>query len=144
MFFRRQTPHTPVFAERLDRLRQLGFQVEVQPGGSVRVSRQGCAAEVVDAPDGSARVTKAGLLMGGEIGALVDLGYQKVWQSPSGRREPALAAHLAVLHAFEEDLRDGLGLTSLYNQGLGTTNDLHLYDRVKDRDRGVPQRPWER
>ena len=37
-----------------------------------------------------------------------------------------------------------LGLTSFYNQGLGTTNDQHLYDRVESRDAGVPARAWDK
>ena len=51
-----------------------------------------------------------------------------------GRRIPALAEHLTALHHFQEDLREALGLVSLYNQGLGTTFDQHMYDRVKGRD----------
>ena len=58
-------------------------------------------------------------------------------------RIPALAPQLQALHRFEEDLKEGLGLISLYNEGLGTTSDLHLYDRVRGRDAGV-HRPWER
>ena len=41
-----------------------------------------------------------------------------------------------ALHEFDDDLREGLGLTTLYNQALGTTCDDHLYDRVEDRDAG--------
>jgi hypothetical protein len=40
-------------------------------------------------------------------------------------------------------LREGLGLTSLYNEALGTVSTQYLYDRVKDRDHGVPKRAWE-
>ena len=47
---------------------------------------------------------------------------------------PALASQLQALHAFDEDLREALGLTSLYNVSLGTTADEHLYDRLEDRD----------
>jgi hypothetical protein len=61
----------------------------------------------------------------------VDTGFQKFWRTPDGRDLPALAAHLRELHAFLEDLRETLGLTSLYNTALGTVNDLHLYDRSR-------------
>jgi hypothetical protein len=44
----------------------------------------------------------------------------------------------------DEDLREGLGLTSLYNLSLGTTSEEHLYDRVVDRDKGAAARPWEK
>ena len=65
-------------------------------------------------------------------------------RTPSGVELPALATHLKELHAFDEDLREGLGLVSLYNVSLGTTTDEHLYDRVVDRDKGVGARPWEK
>jgi len=68
-----------------------------------------------------------------EIAALVDGGYQKFWRA-GNRRVPALAQQLKALHDFEEDLREALGLESLYNTSLGTTNDLHVYDRLAGRE----------
>jgi hypothetical protein len=50
---------------------------------------------------------------------------------------------LKALHEFEEDLREALGQESYYNQSLGTVSTFYLYDRVKDRDGGVPKRVWE-
>jgi len=35
-------------------------------------------------------------------------------------------------------------LTSLYNEGLGTTNEKHLYDRITARDSGRQPKPWQR
>jgi len=75
--------------------------------------------------------------VGDEIGLLVDGGYQKFFRTPKGRKVPALAEHLKALHAFQEDLKEALGLVSLYNEGLGTTFDQHMYDRVKGRDARV-------
>ena len=70
----------------------------------VRVSRDGCAA-ILELPDGEVRVIeRAGVIMGGEIGALVDGGFQKFFQTPSGKRKPALASDLQALHDFQEDL----------------------------------------
>jgi hypothetical protein len=54
-----------------------------------------------------------------------------------------VASDLKLIHNFQEDLREALGLTSLYNESLGTVSNQYLYDRVVDRDRGVPVRPWE-
>ena len=85
----------------------------------------------------------AGMEMGGEIGALVDGGFQKFFRTPAGKNRPALADDLKALHEFEEDLREALGQESYYNQSLGTVSTLYLYDRVKDRDGGVPKRVWE-
>ncbi len=81
--------------------------------------------------------------MGNEIGMLVDGGFQKFFRTPSGKTKPALAEELKALHDFEEDLKEGLGQQSYYNESLGTVSTFYLYDRVKDRDRGVPKRVWE-
>src|SRR5712672_3342554 len=135
MFFRRQKQHIDTFEERLKDLAAHGFTVQPQGGDSARVSKLGCAAILTDS-----HIGKAGIVVGDEIGLLVDGGFQKFFLTPSGKRVPALAEHLKALHEFQEDLREGLGLESLYNQSLGTTSDLHLYDRVKDRDAGMPKR----
>ena len=59
---------------------------------------------------GSVRaVSPAGILMGDEIGALVDGGYQKFFRTPSGKKKPALADELKALHAFDEDIAEALG-----------------------------------
>jgi len=48
-------------------------------------------------------------------------------------RRPALASDLKRLQAFQEDLREALGIESLYNQSLGTVCDSHQYDRLSGR-----------
>ncbi len=144
MFFRRQRPANPTFQERLEKLRTAGFAVASQPDGSVLVSRGGCAIALRDVNGQILSSNPAGLLLGTEIASLVDGGYQKFFQTPSGKRKPALAQELKALHDFEEDLKEGLGLESLYNQSLGTVSTYYQYDRVQDRDCGVPKRVWER
>ncbi len=144
MFFRRETPKTPTFEERLANLKQFGFATKAEAGGRCRVTRNGCGAIVDDLGNGKVEIGKAGVLLGDEIALLVHGGYQMFLRTPSGKEAPALASHLKTLHAFDEDLREGLGLTSLYNLSLGTTCDDHLYDRVTDRDAGPHHRPWER
>jgi len=143
MFFRRERPKNPTFQERLDNLRKAGFTVEPRSGGVVRVSREMCAIDVKESDGSLTCPDRAGLLLHGEIGALVDGGYQKFFRAPSGAKKPALAEELKALHDFEEDLREAVGLESLYNESLGTVSTFYLYDRVKDRDRGVPKRVWE-
>lgn len=142
MFFRREKPRVYTFADRLSALRSAGFQV--QEGARTRAIRNNCVAELSDGGGGTVEIGIAGVLMGNEIGQLVDIGYQKTWQSASGKRVAARAEHLRELHDFTEDLREAVGLTSLYNQGLGSTNELHLYDRVVGRDGEKVTRPWER
>ncbi len=143
MFFRRERPKQITFDQRMDDLRKAGFSVNAAPGGRVMVSRDGGAA-VLENNAGAPKVAeRAGILMPSGIGKLVDGGFQKFFLAPDGRKKPALASELKAIHAFEEDLREALGLVSLYNQSLGTVSTQYLYDRVKDRDRGVPKRPWE-
>ena len=143
MFFRRKTPLVPTFSERLDQLRKAGFAVAAADGGVVRVSRGGCAADLTDEGGHAKSPAPVGVEMGPEIGALVDGGYQKFFRTPSGRQKPATADELQALHAFEEDLYQALGQESYYNVSLGTVSTFYLYDRLKDRDQGVPKRVWE-
>jgi hypothetical protein len=142
MFFRRERPKNPTFAERIENLRKAGLTVTSLAGGTARVSRENCAVDVKE-EDGKVRAGRAGILMGDEIGALVDGGYQKFFRTPSGKSKPALADELKALHNFEEDLKENLGQESLYNESLGTVSTFYLYDRVQDRDAGVPKRAWE-
>ena len=144
MFFRRAEPKELTFEERLEQVRHAGFAVDAQPGTRrVRISRDGCAV-VLDLDDGAPRVVEpAGVEMSGEIGALADGGFQKFFLTASGKRKPALASDLRALHDFQEDLREALGEISLYNEALGTVSTFYLYDRVKDRDKGVAKRVWE-
>jgi len=144
MFFRRDKVMPSTFEDRIGNLKQYGFQSVVQSPGVARVKRDGYAAIVEGVGGGKVKIGKAGVLVGDEIGELVNLGYQMIVRTPSGVELPALATHLKKLHDFDEDLREGLGLTSLYNLSLGTTTDEHLYDRVVDRDKGVAPRPWEK
>jgi hypothetical protein len=143
MFFRRAQPKTISFDQRMDELRKKGFTVSAESGGRFLVARGGCAA-IVQNDGGCPRVVKrAGLRMDGGIAKLIDGGYQKFFLAPDGCKKPALASELKAIHEFEEDLREGLGLVSLYNESLGTVSTQYLYDRVQDRDRGVPKRPWQ-
>ena len=74
-----------------------------------------------------------GWLLGGQIARLVDRGYQKFLKTPQ-TEIPATAEHLHAIHEFSEELNEGAGATSLYNESLGTTSDRYLYDRVKGRE----------
>ena len=142
MFFKNQKPHQWTFDERTANLKQFGIGVQRQGAGAA-VTRDACGAMVEDLGSGNVQVGKAGIRVGAEIATLVSRGYQMFLRTPSGKEIPALADQLKALHAFEEDLREGLGLTSLYNLSLGTTSDDHLYDRVEDRDKPHHPRPWE-
>jgi hypothetical protein len=143
MFFRRERPKVVTFQERMDALKKAGFTVTPINGGGVRVSRSEYAVDLRES-EGAVRIDdRAGVLICDEIGVLVDGGYQKFFRTPKGVKLPATADHLKALHDFEEDLKEALGEKSLYNEALGTVSALYQYDRVQDRDRGVPKRVWD-
>jgi hypothetical protein len=142
MFFRHQKSHVPAFDERIAGLREAGFQISTAPDGATRVSRGAFAADVRPSGD-SAEFVRTGVLAGGEIGELTDLGFQKIWLTPSGKKLAATAEHLRALHDLTEDLRERMGMVSLYNEALGSVNEHHLYDRVAGRDAPREKRPWE-
>jgi hypothetical protein len=143
MFFRRERPKNPTFADHLDNLCKAGFTVISAPGGATRIIRGVCAVDLKQNGESVDVSDRAGILMGNEIGVLVDGGYQKFFQTPGGKRKPALAEELKALHEFEEDVKEALGQVNLYNEALGTVSTFYLYDRVADRDQGVPKRAWE-
>jgi hypothetical protein len=143
MFFRRERPKIPTVQERLDQLKAQGVTVTQASSGGYRLTRGECAVDLTQAGGSLQTADRAGILVGGEIARLVDGGYQKFFRTASGKTKPALAEDLKALHEFEEDLKEGLGQTSLYNESLGTVSTFYLYDRVQDRDRGVPKRVWE-
>ena len=144
MFFRRPKPHVDTFEELLGNLKPYGINVQSEGTGRAKVTRNGIGAIIHEVPGGEQpHIEKAGLIMGGETGVLVNGGYQQFWLTPTKKRAPAQAPQLKELHEFEEDLKEGLGLSSLYNTSLGTTSSLHLYDRVEDRDAQIHHKAWD-
>ncbi len=133
MFFRREKPAVHTFDSRLGDIRAKGFSVATKGGGKAVALRNNCAAVLNDA-GAEITIEKTGILIGNEIGVLTHGGYQVYFETSHGERRAGTADQLKTLHAFDEDLREALGLTSLYNEGLGTTNERHLYDRVRNRD----------
>jgi hypothetical protein len=144
MFFRNQKAKVENFEERIAGLKELRFTATMESAGRCRVTRDGCGAVIEDLGGGKMGIGKAGVLVGGEIALLIHGGYQMFLRTPSGKEVPALAPHLKALHEFDDDLREGLGLTTLYNLALGTVCDDHLYDRVEDRDAGPQHHAWDK
>lgn len=85
-------------------------------------------------------VHKPGWMLGGRVATLVDHGYQKHFET-SGLKIAATADALKAVHRFGEELREIMGEPSLYNESLGTTSDVYMYDRVKGDDLPQSQRP---
>ena len=98
-----------------------------------QVRKNGCAAEIAAAPDGTVMMlSHPGWVLNGEISRLLDKGYQKFLKT-SHVEVPATADKLRAIHEFSEELNEATGATSLYNEALGTTSDVYMYDRVKGR-----------
>ena len=66
-------------------------------------------------------IEKAGPLIGSQIATLLNRGYQMFFETPDGKRFPAIAGQLKALHEFEDDVKESLDLVNLYNTSLGTT-----------------------
>jgi hypothetical protein len=141
--------HKPTFEQALDILRSHAF--DVAPFASVAkgilVSKHGAAAILVpgssqDEP--TAFAVHPGILVKGEVARLLDRGYQKFMKT-SQYELPATAQQLQAIHTFTEELKLLIGDVSLYNESLGTTSDVYLYDRLKGREAAqpAPARPWE-
>jgi hypothetical protein len=149
MFFRRERVKKATFEDHMSAARAAGFTIESAGGGKTRIQRavdseMTVAAIAAPGPDDVPRIVEpAGIVMGKEIGTLTDGGFQKFFTTPGGKRKPALAPELKAIQNFQEDLREALGLTSLYNESLGTVSNLYLYDRVEGRDKGEHDKPWE-
>lgn len=132
----------------LDWLRQHQFEILEAPGtqGRVFLKKNHVSAAIERADDGSAKMfAYPGYLIGGEISKLVNLGYQQHLKTTK-TEIAATADHLKALHSFSEELKEALGLPSLYNESLGTVSESYQYDRIEDRDKATadrPKRPWE-
>jgi len=137
------------YEEALNWLRDHGFELIEAPGmqGRVFLKKYNCSAAIQqNGGQGVKLFAYPGYLIGSEISKLVNKGYQQFLKTAK-TEVPATADHLKALHQFTEELKEGLGLPSLYNESLGTVSEAYQYDRVENRDEPVadrPRRPWER
>jgi sugar phosphate isomerase/epimerase len=136
------------FDEALAWLREHGFDVLEAPGTSGRVflKKYNVSAAIQKADDNGIKIfAYPGYLVGTEISKLVNKGYQQFLKT-SKTEVPATADHLKALHQFSEELKEALGLPSLYNESLGTVSESYHYDRIVDRDKPEAERkkrPWQ-
>jgi hypothetical protein len=142
-------PRNPNFDQILERLRAHSFDVApwAEVAGGVLVTKHGAGAVLVAGADKAALVAFAvspGVLIGGRVARLLDRGHQKFIQTPQYEL-PATASQLHATHRFSEELKQLTGDIDLYNESLGTTSDVYLYDRLKGREavQTAPQSPWE-
>jgi hypothetical protein len=141
------------FDQLLDALRAQNFEVTPFAGvpNGMQAAKNGVAAVIVPGQtdpkwdDGGQKLAVSpGLLVRGEIARLLDRGYQKFIRT-SKFELPATAAQLHAIQDFTEELNLITGALGLYNESLGTTSDVYMYDRVRGRDTEKPKAPgpWE-
>jgi hypothetical protein len=129
--------------------RNHGFDVMDAPGthGRIFLKKYNASAAIERGPDGAVKIfAYPGYLVGGEISKLVDKGYMKTLKTTK-TEIAATADHLTALHQFAEELKEGSGGISLYNESLGTVSDEYKYDRIRHRDlpeSDRPRRPWQK
>ena len=143
-----KTIEARTYEEALSWLREHGFDVTEAPGtnGRVFLRKYNVSAAIQKTPEDGVKIfAYPGYLVGSEISKLVNRGYQQFLKN-SKTEIPATAEHLKALQSFTEELKEALGLPSLYNESLGTVSESYQYDRVQDRDKAPvdrPKRPWE-
>ena len=129
-------------------LREHGFELIEAPGTQNRVflRKYNVSAAIQKDAEGGVKIfAYPGYLVGSEISKLINRGYQQFLKT-SKAEIPATADHLKALHQFAEELKEALGLPSLYNESLGTVSESYQYDRIEDRDKPQaerPKRPWQ-
>jgi hypothetical protein len=136
------------YEEALNWLRDHGFDLIEAPGTQDRVflKKYCCSAAIQKNGDDNVKIfAYPGYLIGSEISKLINRGYQQFLKTAK-TEVPATADHLKALQQFTEELKEGLGLPSLYNESLGTVSESYQYDRIEDRDKPKAERrkrPWE-
>ncbi len=149
---KKKSPH-PNFDQTLELLRAHSFEVSEFAGtaGGMLVSKHGVGAVLVpprraEDPEEvpAAYAVHPGVMVKGEVGRLLDRGFQKFIKT-SQYELPATAIQLQAIHAFSEELRQLIGAISLYNESLGTTSDVYRYDRLVGREaaEAAPVEPWD-
>jgi len=123
----------------IETLSSKGFLVR-NSGGVVRIEKYNCGAELRKEPQGgSFRMTIIpSIMLQGQFTRLWDAGYQKFLLTNDGVKVPIRVAQLGELRLFNEELRTALGVSTYYNEALGSTCHYSVYDRVKGRTGDIP------
>ena len=127
-------------AKLMDALPAAGFTVS-STGGVMRVEKFGSGAEFRRTSDNHYTMTiLPTILLNGQFVRLWDAGYQKFLLTDDGRKFPAQAEQLVNMRKFNEELRTHLGVPTYYNEALGSTSLVSVYDRVKGRVGDIPDK----
>lgn len=124
----------------LDALPGAGFVVN-STGGVMRVEKYGCGAEFRRTQDERYHMTVLPtILLDGQFTRLWDAGYQKFLLTDDGEKSPANADQLLRLRQFNEELKTAIGVPTYYNEALGSTSSVTVYDRLAGRPGEDPDR----
>src|SRR5258708_3033742 len=124
----------------MDALSTSGFVVS-RRGGVMSVEKYGSGAEFRRTSDEHYIMTiLPTILLNGQFVRLWDAGYQKFLLTDDGKKFPAHAEQLVNMRKFNEELRTALGVPTYYNEALGSTSLVSVYDRVKGRTGDVPDK----
>jgi hypothetical protein len=114
--------------------KQAGFGVSTAPGDRIEVKKSGFVAYLGRESGKVVYIEPPYFIFQGLQCELEDRGYQKFWFAKAeNKRFPIRKSDLLVLHGFDEEVRFILGMTSLYNESLGSTNARTVYDRLTGR-----------
>jgi hypothetical protein len=117
----------------VESLSSKGFLVR-NSGGVVRIEKYDCGAELRKAAHGDFQMTEIPCIMwDGQFTRLWDAGYQKFLLTHDAKKLPVRVNQLVDLRRFNEEMRTALGVPTYYNEALGSTCHLTVYDRVKGR-----------
>jgi len=123
----------------IESLPSKNFVLQDSGGGATKIEKYGCGAGLQRNADGKYRMTELpAFVVGGQFAELWDAGYQKFLLTRDGRKFPARKQQLLDLRKFNEELRSALSVPTYYNEGLGSTCGVTVYDRVKGRPGDVP------
>jgi hypothetical protein len=124
--------------KQIESLAAKGFLVR-HSGGVVRMEKYSCGAELRKTPAGKFQMTEMPCIMlQGQFTRLWDAGYQKFLLTHEGKKVPARVDQLKDLRLFNEELRTALGVPTYYNEALGSTCHISVYDRLKGLPGDVP------
>lgn len=122
----------------IESLSSKGFLVR-SSGGVVRIEKYGCGGELRKTPEGLYQMTLLpSIMFQGQFTRLWDAGYQKFLLTHDNRKIPIRVSQLMDLRRFNEELRTALGVSTYYNEALGSTCHVSVYDRLKGRPGDVP------
>jgi hypothetical protein len=122
----------------VESLSSKGFLVR-NSGGVVRIEKYDCGAELRKAAQGDFQMTEIPCVMcDGQFTRLWDAGYQKFLITHDKKKLPVHVNQLENLRRYNEEMRTALCVPTYYNEALGSTCHVTVYDRVKGRPGDVP------